>query len=160
MTVTLKLSKKIGRGFGGISTSEKQKHAANDFSENVVRNMEGGAMLTPADVIKLRPFIAKYSTSIKNFQRLTHWQDTFNYCLCDPHTPFDLENFINVLRKYEVHVKVNFSFAVILRNVGNGEPEFRYFHSSKNNAVELDVAFRISTYADIGEFQELFEQGN
>ena len=32
--------KKIGRGFGVTSTSEKQKHAANYFSENLVCNMQ------------------------------------------------------------------------------------------------------------------------
>ena len=72
-----------------------------------------------------------------------------------------MENLFNFLHLYEFHVKVNFSFAVILRNAGGGhDPEFRYFYSSQNNDVVWHAAFRALTDVDVVKFKELFEQGS
>ena len=89
------------------------------------------------------------SSCVNSSSDIQHHSKTFNvshitkiFCLCDSSTPFDLKNIFNVLHLAEFDFKVNFSFSVILRNGGEHDPEFKYFHSRQNNAVVLDVAFR------------------
>ena len=66
------------------------------------------------DVNQIRQLLEKYSSSIETFQRVNLKQDIFNYCLCTEES-FELETFLEVLHSYDVHIKVNFSFGLILR---------------------------------------------
>ena len=61
-----------------------------------------------------RHLLEIYSSSIETFQRVNLKQDIFNYCLCTKEL-FELEKFLEVLRSCGVHIKVRFSFEVILQ---------------------------------------------
>ena len=64
-------------------------------------------------------------------------QDIFNYCVCTEE-PFELENFLEVLRSYDVHIKVNFYFGLALRMLNDdGTTNYSYLHSCHNNTVML-----------------------
>ena len=71
---------------------------------------------------------------------------------------FELDIFLEVLRAYEIHVKVNFSFGLILRTLYDDRTTtYRYFHSSHSNRVMLGGAFRITFEADVMAFKDLFD---
>ena len=62
------------------------------------------------------------------------------------------------MRTYEVHDWVNFSFGLTLQILNDdGTTTYRYFHSSYNNGVMLDRAFRIASDNDIMAFKERFD---
>ena len=62
-----------------------------------------------------------------------------------------------VLHAYEIHVKVNFSFGLILQTLNyDGTTTYRYFHSGHNNGVMLGEVSRIASDADVMAFKDLF----
>ena len=66
------------------------------------------------------------------------------------------KEFSNILRVYTITVKVNYSFAVILKRSDRFHLLFEYSYPNKNNEVELDVDFKMSTDDDILKFEKLF----
>ena len=57
---------------------------------------------------------------------------------------------------YETHVKVNFSFEMILRKLNDdGTTTYRYFfYFRHNNVVMLEHVFRIAADADVMAFKD------
>ena len=113
-------------------------------NKNSRSNVDLEASRHPADAVnQIRQLLEKYSSSIETFQQVNLKQDIFNYCLC-AEEPFELEKFLEVLRSYDVHIKVNISFGLILQTLNNdGTTTYIYFHSSHNNTVMLSEAERI-----------------
>ena len=94
-----------------LTKKNGEKHPAAIFYWDVIHNIWQNILLEPKRVVHLWNYFVKLSTALQSYQRFTYCQDTYNYCLCDPHELFDLTNFLNVLRLYDFLVKVNYSFA-------------------------------------------------
>ena len=80
---------------------------------------------------QIRQLLEKYSASIETFQQVNIKQVIFNYCLSTEES-FELETFLVVLHLYDVHIKDNFSFGLILWTLNNdGTTTYSYFHSAQ-----------------------------
>ena len=127
-----------------VATSKNQRND-NDL---------GTSRHSSDDIDKIRCLLEKWSSLIKTCQRVNLKQVIFDYCLC-AEEPFQLETVFEVLRAYEIQVKVIFSFRVDFTNVKRWWDHnlYIYFHSSHNNGVMLDEAFRIASDADVMAFK-------
>ena len=102
--------------------------------------------------------IIKYFYQIRSFiHRISDFEHDYNFCLLNK-KGFDFqEDFVPILRKYEVFTKHNFTAGFLVMQE-NGK--IRYLTAHGSNHYYLDNAFSINSSKDVSEYKELIKRVN
>ena len=99
---------------------------------------------------EIRNFLLKHWSSIRSYTRLRSVQDILNFYYDRMFRDLAEKILTKIIQKQKSRFKINYSFGFVLRNIET--QSYGYYHSSHNNAQDLDRAVLISNRHDLVNF--------